>query len=137
MSVDAVSSPPERRYPLGRIVSVSGSQAIVLMHSPDQDAGEPVMSVEMGTLLKVETQGSIVLGLVSALTVPMPSQDPTEPEMKSSGCSISTRVRNVPSPRMPRPTSSPTGPPMEKRWSFFPIAVVNISCGSPRWMAAI
>jgi len=82
MSVQAVSSPPEHRYPLGRIVSVSGSQAIVLMHSPDLDAGEPVMSVEMGTLLKVETQGSIVLGLVSALTVPMPSQDPTEPEMR-------------------------------------------------------
>ena len=68
--------------PLGRIVSVSGSQAVVLLHPADASNPELVGSAEMGTLIKVETPGSIVLGLVSALTVPVPSQDPTEHEMR-------------------------------------------------------
>ncbi|HET6391168.1 ATP-binding protein [Hyphomicrobium sp.] len=60
---------------IGRIVSVTGSKAIVLLdgaselrlRSPD---GRP----EMGTLLAVETTRTTVLAIVSALSVPVPSQ---------------------------------------------------------------
>ena len=72
----------QRAVPLGRIVSVSGSQAVVLLHSPDQNEQNPTPPAEMGTLIKIETPGSVVLGLVSALTVPVPSHDPADAEMK-------------------------------------------------------
>lgn len=68
--------------PLGRIVSVSGSQAVVLLYSAELSQTECVAPAEMGTLVKVETPGSMVLGLISALSVPAPSSDPTEPEMR-------------------------------------------------------
>ncbi len=73
---------PDTTSPLGRIVSVSGSQSVVLLHSVDQSQQDVAAPAEMGTLVKIETPGSIVLGLVSALTVPVPSQDPTESEMR-------------------------------------------------------
>ncbi len=68
--------------PLGRIVSVSGSQSVVLLHPADPAHPESMSPAEMGTLIKVETPDSIVLGLVSALTVPVPTQDPTDQEMR-------------------------------------------------------
>lgn len=68
--------------PLGRIVSVSGSQSVVLLHPGDPAHPETMSPAEMGTLVKVETPESIVLGLVSALTVPVPTQDPTDQEMR-------------------------------------------------------
>ncbi len=60
---------------IGRIVSVTGSKAIVLLdgagvlhaRSPD---GRP----EMGTLLAIDTARTTVLAIVSALSVPVPSQ---------------------------------------------------------------
>ena len=70
------------RIPLGRVVSISGSQAVVLMHN---DAGELKSlepQAELGTLLKIETPNSFVLGITSALSVPVPSQDRNEPEMR-------------------------------------------------------
>ncbi len=68
--------------PLGRIVSVSGSQAVVLLCSAELSQAECVAPAEMGTLVKIEIPGSVVLGLISALSVPVPSNDPTEPEMR-------------------------------------------------------
>ncbi len=66
---------------IGRIVSVTGSKAIVLLddkrRSKDPSAGRP----EMGTLLAVDTTQSIVLGLVSALSVPVPAQKEEDPEV--------------------------------------------------------
>ena len=72
----------EQKRPLGRIVSVSGSQAVVMLHASSKEAGGDQPPPEIGTLLKVETPNAIVLALVSALTVPVPSQDPAEEEMK-------------------------------------------------------
>lgn len=72
----------EPEAPLGRIVSVSGSQAVVLLHPADPSHPETATPAEMGTLIKVETPESIVLGLVSALTVPVPSHEVTDQEMK-------------------------------------------------------
>jgi DNA helicase HerA-like ATPase len=60
---------------IGRIVSVTGSKAIVLLDG----TGEMRMRAldgrpEMGTLLAIDTARTTVLAIVSALSVPVPSQ---------------------------------------------------------------
>lgn len=67
---------------IGRIVSVTGSKAIVLLDnhklsSIDQIHNRP----EMGTLLGLDTDKSISLGLVSALSVPVPAQREDDSEI--------------------------------------------------------
>ena len=60
---------------IGRIVSVTGSKAIVLL---DGQHDGRVRSIndrpEMGTLLAIDTANTIVLAIVSALSVPVPAQ---------------------------------------------------------------
>ena len=60
---------------IGRIVSVTGSKAIVLL---DGTADARVRSLndrpEMGTLLAIEQHNTVVLAIVSALSVPVPAQ---------------------------------------------------------------
>ncbi len=65
---------------VGRVVSVTGSQAIVVLE--DELYNEGRRTAEMGTLLTVETSTSTVLGLVSALSVPVPAQQPGEREIR-------------------------------------------------------
>ncbi len=65
---------------IGRIVSVTGSKAIVLLDAgtnPAPNADRP----EMGTLLAIETAKTIVLAIVSALNVPVPAQREGETEI--------------------------------------------------------
>ncbi len=67
---------------IGRIVSVTGSKAIVLLDGA-QDAG-PRVAVdrpEMGTLLAIDTENTVVLAIVSALSVPVPAQREGESEI--------------------------------------------------------
>jgi DNA helicase HerA-like ATPase len=65
--------PPNRS--IGRIVSVNGSKAIVLL-----DGGNDVRArankdgPDMGTLIAIDTSNALVLAIVSALSVPVPSQ---------------------------------------------------------------
>ena len=60
---------------IGRIVSVTGSKAIVLL---DGNRGNPERLRDerpvMGTLLAIDTAQTIVLAIVSALSVPVPAQ---------------------------------------------------------------
>ena len=66
---------PQGDPSIGRIVSVTGSKAIVLLDG--QQAGRP-RSIndrpEMGTLLAIDTANTIVFAIVSALSVPVPAQ---------------------------------------------------------------
>jgi uncharacterized protein len=59
---------------IGRIVSVTGSKAIVLL---DGQINGRIISIndrpEMGTLLAIDTATTIVLAIVSALSVPVPA----------------------------------------------------------------
>ena len=60
---------------IGRIVSVTGSKAIVLLDSsPEALQRDPANRPEMGTLLAIDTSRTIVLAIVSALNVPVPAQ---------------------------------------------------------------
>ncbi len=67
---------------IGRIVSVTGAKAIVLLDNDkskmvDETAARP----DMGTLLAIETPETIVLSIVSALSVPVPAQREGEGEI--------------------------------------------------------
>lgn len=65
---------------IGRIVSVTGSKAIVLLDPPD--SGSPAGSgrPEMGTLLAISQANTTVLAIVSALSVPVPAHNEGEAE---------------------------------------------------------
>ena len=55
---------------IGRIVSVTGSKSIVMLDTgPDAQFRGPADRPEMGTLLAIETPGTIVLAIVSALRI--------------------------------------------------------------------
>ena len=77
--MQGMSSQQDRSRPLdpsiGRIVSVTGSKAIVLLDGTS-DAGIRSLGdrPEMGTLLAIDTANTTVLAIVSALSVPVPSQ---------------------------------------------------------------
>jgi hypothetical protein len=66
---------------IGRIVSVTGSKAIVILDHGDPSRGVSMHRPEMGTLLAIDNAGSVVLGLVSALSVPVPAQREGDPEI--------------------------------------------------------
>ena len=69
---------------IGRIVSVTGSKAIVILDSPQADDSEEAEKVrpEMGTLLAIETHKSIVLAIVAGMSVPVPAQKEGETELR-------------------------------------------------------
>jgi DNA helicase HerA-like ATPase len=60
---------------IGRIVSVTGSKAIVLLDTPRDGSVRNIQDrPEMGTLLAIDTANTVVLAIVSALSVPVPAQ---------------------------------------------------------------
>ncbi len=67
---------------IGRVVAVTGAHAMILL---DADEGLPGVTAlkgpEIGTLLKVDTEPSIALALVSAMSSPMPSARTTAPSV--------------------------------------------------------
>jgi DNA helicase HerA-like ATPase len=68
---------------IGRIVAVTGAHAMVLLDVDERLPGVAVVkSPEIGTLLKVDTEPSIALALVSAMSSPMPSHGQDEPELR-------------------------------------------------------
>ena len=67
--------PPVSDVSIGRIVSVTGSKAIVLLDGRTQGRLQtPADRPEMGTLLAIDTPTTCVLAIVSALSVPVPAQ---------------------------------------------------------------
>ncbi|MEZ5908641.1 MAG: DUF87 domain-containing protein [Hyphomicrobiaceae bacterium] len=60
---------------IGRIVSVTGAKAIVMLDNGSESGRiGPAVRPEMGTLLAIDTLTTIVLAVVSALSVPVPAQ---------------------------------------------------------------
>ncbi len=67
---------------IGRIVSVTGAKAIVLLDGPQDGATRAIADrPEMGTLLAIDTATTVVLAIVSALSVPVPAQRDGESEI--------------------------------------------------------
>ena len=73
-------NPPNRSHSIGHVVSVTGSQAVVML---DRETNGPgAKRAELGAILKLETPTSIILGLVSALSIPVPAQRDGEAEVR-------------------------------------------------------
>lgn len=66
---------------IGRIVSVTGSRAIVLLDGHPNGARSLNDRPDMGTLLAIDTANTVVLAIVSALSVPVPAQNLGDPEI--------------------------------------------------------
>jgi hypothetical protein len=66
---------------IGRIVSVTGSRAIVLLDGQPDGVRSLNDRPEMGTLLAIDTAKTVVLAIVSALSVPVPAQAIGDPEV--------------------------------------------------------
>lgn len=67
---------------IGRIVSVTGAKAIVLLDGPQEGSARAMADrPEMGTLLAIDTATTVVLAIVSALSVPVPAQRDGELEI--------------------------------------------------------
>jgi uncharacterized protein len=81
-----VQQQPDRQdRSIGRIVSVTGAKAIALLDDglarKDKRQRGPAERPEMGTLFAIETANTVVLAIVSALSVPVPSQREGESEL--------------------------------------------------------
>jgi DNA helicase HerA-like ATPase len=63
---------------LGRIVSSTGAQVIVLVERTDVDRSK----MQIGQLVKAELEHSVVYGLISSLSIPMPAADGDSRELK-------------------------------------------------------
>ena len=74
-----------KAVPIGRIVSVTGAKAIVMLEGghvgEDNRLREPKQRPEMGTLFAIDTTNTAVLAIVSALSVPVPAQREGEREL--------------------------------------------------------
>ncbi len=72
----------ESQPAIGRIVSVTGSQAVIML---DTDAVMSPVYLEnrpdMGTLIKIDAKHTITLGLISALSAPAPAVSDDEKEI--------------------------------------------------------
>jgi len=63
-----------RRVRLGEVVSVNGSHALVMLDE-DRPEIDRIHRPQLGAILSVDTGTCIVLGLVSAMSVPAPTMD--------------------------------------------------------------
>lgn len=59
-------------FKIGRVVAVTGAHAIILLERNDSVPDDLQKSPEIGTLLKVDTEPSIALALISSLSTPTP-----------------------------------------------------------------
>lgn len=78
----AKSGAKQEETRIGRVVSVSGSQVMILLEDISL-GGErgTVAKLQIGALVKMYTDSTIVFGMVSGLSIPIPSQNPEEFEM--------------------------------------------------------
>ena len=67
---------------IGRIVAVTGGRAVIMLTPESELSGDEARSPEIGTLLKVETEETIALALVSGLSSPMPEADDSNGEVR-------------------------------------------------------
>lgn len=80
--VEAPKVQPITSERMGRIVAVTGGQAVVLLDSHDNIFDPNKRGAEIGTLLKVETATTVTLALISALSSPMPTHNVSEKELR-------------------------------------------------------
>jgi len=73
----------EPNAPIGRVISVSAANLIVLLE-PSPTPGGPAAHepIAMAALVKIRTRGSLVFGMISGLRVPLPSVASPDEDLK-------------------------------------------------------
>jgi DNA helicase HerA-like ATPase len=71
--------------PIGRVVSVSGSQVVFLLDKPKDaetavDASAPI--TEVGSIVKVRSKRSEIIGMIKGVSIPIPTNEPDQEELK-------------------------------------------------------
>ena len=79
---DATSGASMSDKSIGRVVSVTGSKAIVMLDSPKEGRIAPSDRPDMGTLLAIDTANTVVLAIICALSVPVPAQRDGDAEIR-------------------------------------------------------
>ena len=79
-----VTAEPAARPPdhLGRVVSVSGSQVVMLLEDQSRHTDRGIPTSQIGSLVKIPTAISTVYGLISGLSIPIPAVRAGEPELR-------------------------------------------------------
>jgi DNA helicase HerA-like ATPase len=70
---DVRAAPAEERVRIGHVVSVSGSHAVAVLERADDASGrnkDP--RIQVGGVVRIQTPESAVVGLISAISAPMP-----------------------------------------------------------------
>jgi hypothetical protein len=68
---------------IGRVASVTGSQVVIVLDGPANDAlAGRSTGLPKGTLLKIACQQTWVYGLVTAVSMPMPTSERSEEELR-------------------------------------------------------
>lgn len=68
---------------IGRVVSMTGSQAVTLLEIDEIDAqGVLSRSLQMGSVVKIPTARSVVFCMISGLAIPLPALESGQPEGK-------------------------------------------------------
>ena len=70
----ALTGEAQAKQRIGEVVSVTGSHALVMLDDPGEGQ-KTVVRAQLGAILSIDTGPCIVLGLVSAMSVPAPSHD--------------------------------------------------------------
>jgi DNA helicase HerA-like ATPase len=80
---ESIAAEPRAPEILGHIVSVTGPRAVAVLSRAVRSAGIPERGrVEIGSFVKVETPHCAVMGLVTAVSAPMPMSEDRQNEMK-------------------------------------------------------
>ncbi len=98
---------------IGHVASVTGSQLVVFLHPDCGDTRRQAhLSLPKGTLVKIANPASMVYGLVTAVSMPMPSRDASENDMRFAEIVLLGEVEH----------SLPglSAPAFERGVSFFP-----------------
>ena len=64
--------------PVGRVAFVTGSQVVAIIDDPQSPAAS---QLQMGALVKMQSGGSVVFGVVSGLSMPLPAEEAGQKDM--------------------------------------------------------
>src|SRR5256885_15114382 len=88
--LDAIAQILPSRPRFGHIVSVSGSQAVAVLDLSQNP--EDAKRIEIGALVKIPTPVSSVVGIVSAMSSPMPRGSNEENEIRLVELSLAGEI---------------------------------------------
>lgn len=74
---------PYREERIGRVVSVSGSQVVILLENTDDERDKNAhLTSQIGALVKTYVPGATVFGMITGMSIPIPAQEPGQKEMR-------------------------------------------------------